>query len=337
MSCLMKFKWVKLPRNGAPQKNDIPQRWVQLASRAAFRKGKATYCGHVNEVSPGEWVGGVTGIKSILGVKSKNKAFEIMNHMALLGYIEYHFDPQTKKLSYRIIDWITECSGKECENDNVYATNDYGFVCVPRNITERLVKNGYKFEEGDAWLDLWVHTVFEDKKNFLTFFAPMVTFCDSKAFFTLEELSRRWGWEKTKTWRFFQKNKEVFELYRLPGTYGCLIVNKGYPIDKKIKLPTRNEIVQQIYQARDFLLKRNIDCSHGNLSYLITTLGEEYIAGVQGDEEKNSVAFSYYIIRAYFSPCWISDKDSYDCKGKYIFWVNIERKKIRGPCVPPDT
>ena len=42
------------------------------------------------------------------------------------------------------------------------------------------------------------------KKKYI---APMVTFCDSKAFFTLEELSRRWGWEKTKTWRFFQKNK----------------------------------------------------------------------------------------------------------------------------------
>lgn len=89
MSCLMKFKWVKLPRNSTPQKHEIPQRWVQLASRAAFRKGTATYCGHVNEVSSEEWVGGVTGIKSILGVKSKNKAFEIMNHMALLGYIEY--------------------------------------------------------------------------------------------------------------------------------------------------------------------------------------------------------------------------------------------------------
>ena len=33
----------------------------------------------------------------------------------------------------------------------------------------------------------------------------------------MEALGRRWGWEKTKVWRFFQKNGDAFALHRLPG------------------------------------------------------------------------------------------------------------------------
>ena len=37
----------------------------------------------------------------------------------------------------------------------VYATEGYGFLCLPRNITDRLVEQQYIFDEADAWLDLW--------------------------------------------------------------------------------------------------------------------------------------------------------------------------------------
>ena len=77
MSCLMKFKWVKLPREIIPQKKGIMGYWMKLASRVAFRKGESFYCGHTNQVEPGEWVGGIMGLKSILGVKSKEKVFAI--------------------------------------------------------------------------------------------------------------------------------------------------------------------------------------------------------------------------------------------------------------------
>ena len=337
MSCLMKFKWVKLPREIIPQKKGVMGYWMKLASRVAFRKGESFYCGHTNQVEPGEWVGGIMGLKSILGVKSKEKVFAIMEKLSKLGYIRYTLDLETRKLSYKISDWVVECCGKECEKDNVYATNDFGFVCVPRDITERLVKAGYEFEESDAWIDLWVHTIFEDKKNFLTFFAPMVRFDNLKAFFTLEGLSRRWGWEKTKTWRFFQKNKEVFELYRLPGTYGCLIVNKFYPLSKNIKFPTQKEIIDLIYKARESLLEKNIDCTHGNLGSLISMMDDEFIECVIKGEE-NSVALFYCIIHAYISPCWKDFKVIYDCNGIYIFKrVVIDQRKICGPSVPPDT
>lgn len=60
MKCLSKFKWVKIPRDDIPHKaKGIMIYFLRLASRAAFRKGKATYCGHTNDMKPGCWGGGV--------------------------------------------------------------------------------------------------------------------------------------------------------------------------------------------------------------------------------------------------------------------------------------
>ena len=50
---------VKMPRNHFPEGKGIMGAWARLASRAAFRKGQAVYCGHINEVAPGMWSGGV--------------------------------------------------------------------------------------------------------------------------------------------------------------------------------------------------------------------------------------------------------------------------------------
>ena len=41
MKCLRKYQWVKLPRNNLPQGKGIMGAWARLASRAAFRNGRA--------------------------------------------------------------------------------------------------------------------------------------------------------------------------------------------------------------------------------------------------------------------------------------------------------
>ncbi len=58
----------------------------------------------------------------------------------------------------------------------VYATEGYGFLCLPRNITERLAEKRYIFEESDAWMDLWCHSVWEDPNNAFSFMAPTVQY-----------------------------------------------------------------------------------------------------------------------------------------------------------------
>ena len=81
MKCLSKYKWVKLYRAALPQGKGIMGYWARLAGRAAFRQGNAQYCGYTNTVTPGMWSGGIVGLKSILGVKRRSQALQIMNEL----------------------------------------------------------------------------------------------------------------------------------------------------------------------------------------------------------------------------------------------------------------
>lgn len=94
-------------------------------------QGRAKYCGYTNDVMPGMWSGGVVGLKSILGVKRRTEALEIMNTLSRFGYIRYTLDEKTKKLEYVVTDWVVKCSGAECMSGAVYATDGYGFLCLP--------------------------------------------------------------------------------------------------------------------------------------------------------------------------------------------------------------
>lgn len=152
MKCLRKYEWVKLPRDYPDMGKGLMASWARLASRAAFRKGNARYCGHTNPVTPGMWSGGVVGLKSILGAKSRPKALQTLDELAKLGFLKYTLDKKTKHLTYEITDWVVKCSGAECLSGAVYATEGYGFLCLPRNITQRLVDAGKEFDESSAWL-----------------------------------------------------------------------------------------------------------------------------------------------------------------------------------------
>ena len=340
MKCLLKYQWVKLPRNTLPDKKGIMGYWAKLASRAAFRNGVATYCGYENHVSVGTWSGGMVGLKAILQEKSKSKVLLIMHELSKLGYISFSLNPTTKKLVYKIRDWVVQCSGADCCEGTVYTTEGYGFLCLPRNITERLVQRNHRFEEDDAWLDLWCHTVFQDPRNAFSYMAPAVQFGKYGAALTLEKLGQRWRWEKTKVWRFLQKHGDVFALYKLPGSFGCLIFNKLYPTDAEFALPKQDEIIRILHEIR--ILGENTyseGTEHQRINRLINWYSKrirlesskDESEPFENDSEKSRVAVSPYIIRAYFSQCWNCKKYINDC------WVTVNNdpepfKKIRGPC-----
>ena len=299
MRCLRKFECVKLFRDKLPDGKGLLGLWAKLAACAAYRNGTSLYCGFENEVKAGTWVGGIVGIKSILGLKSRQQTIEILDKLVELGYIEYEIDKKTKKLTYRIVDLVLNCNGASC--GSVYAVDKYGFLCIPRNITERLVEMNYKFEESDAWLDLWCHTVSEDPTNAFSFLLASVQY-KQDAILTLETLGKRWGWEKTKVWRFFKKYRDVFYLHRLPGSYGCLIFNRLYPSERKGEVPTCEDV-------------RNVLCEDMK----------------EAMDNQNRVALFAPIIRAYLSPCWCCKYCSYDCKGNIPIKL-VVTDRIRGPC-----
>lgn len=124
-----------------------------------------------------------------------------------------------------------KCSGNAASGGAIYASEGHGFLCMRRCITEKLVEQGYCFCETDAWLDLWCHTVWGDPHNAFSRLAPVVQIMRRQPVLTLASLGARWGWEKTKVWRFFQKYAGTFSIYKLPGSYGCLLFNQLYPTD----------------------------------------------------------------------------------------------------------
>ena len=81
MKCLLKYQWVKLPRNQLPPGKGIMGAWTRMASRAAFRNGHDHYCGYINKVNPGGWAGGIVGLKRTLGVKRRQHALRLIDDL----------------------------------------------------------------------------------------------------------------------------------------------------------------------------------------------------------------------------------------------------------------
>lgn len=338
MRCLLKYQWVKLPRTHLPQGKGLMGYWSRLASRAAFRKGQARYCGYTNDVNPGMWSGGIVGLKSILGVKRRADALTIMDQLQALGYITYSIDSKTKKLDYQIQDWVVRCSGAECMAGAVYTTDGYGFLCLPRSIAQRLAEQKYIFEEADAWMDLWCHTTWRDPDNAFSFLAPVIQYGSYGAALTLETLGQRWGWEKTKVWRFFKKHGDVFALHRLPGTFGCLIFNTLYPTDEEVSLPTCAEIERIVKEIRISANNAHISGSDNlrlnkMIRWFSRSMGSTMLADSQKQRTESRVAVSGHIIRAYLSLRRKCKNCVYDCRGNSYIPQEIEAYGFRGPCV----
>ena len=321
MKCQLKYRWVKLPRACLPQGKGVLGQWARLAARAAYRKGVGLYCGFENPVEPGMWAGGVVGLKSILGTRSRKAALEILERLQVLGYLSYSLDPTTKKLEYTLLDWVCTCTGEASVGESVYALNGSGFLCLPRSIPDRLAKQHYLFEEADAMLDLWCHTVWQEPKNIFSHMAPTVQFGSLDAVLTLETLGRRWGWEKTKVWRFFKKHEDAFPLYRLPGAYGCLVFNAQYPTESStqgmgISLPSQEELLRTIEALRFQAGNAQIA---GSDNLRLNKMVLWYSGRLLGQQAENSrVALSAPLLRAYDSPCWNCKSCKVDCQEKRI-------------------
>lgn len=227
---------------------------------------------------------------------------KVMNKLSEYGFITYRIDSTTKKLVYQISDWVVKCTGETCMGKSVYAIDEYGFLCLPRTVTERLVEHKYIFEEADAWLDLWCHTVAQDSGNAFSYLAPAVQYGKYGAVLTLETLGQRWGWEKTKVWRFLKKHGDVFALYRLPGNYGCVLFNQLYPTGAEGVTLTRERVEAVWIELRSF--SRHANQKESTREYLnrivawySRRVAERMLTTVEEKTHQNRVALSAPITR----------------------------------------
>lgn len=220
-----------------------------------------------------------------------------------------------------------------------------GWIRIPvpsRTITERLVEKNRIFEEADAWLDLWCHTTFEDHCNAFSFLAPTVQYGKYGAIMTLETLVRRWRWEKTKVWRFFQKHEDVFALYRLPSSCGCLIFNKLYPTGTVLQMPRQAEVVSML---TDILTSKTSKYTEGSenscANHMVAWYSRRIILARREKSAQSKpscrVALFAPITRAYFTHGWNwkhCRNCIYDCRGVFMNASGYSSRghEIRGPC-----
>ena len=203
-----------------------------------------------------------------------------------------------------------------------------------------LVRNERIFDESDAWLDLWCHTVHKDYGNAFSFLAPVIQYGKFGCALTLEQLGRRWGWGKTKVWRFFQKNSTTFGLQKLPGSYGCLIFNLRYDSHKGDSMPSEGKILfllDAIRKASRKGIEANSDSER--INKMIAWNSRSVMKQLQDQEEVTGcrVSVSDTYTRAYFSHgrnCKYSRNCIYDCQGRYIGAARNRRKVRKGRVCP---
>ena len=197
------------------------------------------------------------------------------------------------------------------------------------------MEKGHKFGEADAWLDLWCHTVYRDKGNAFSFLAPAIQYGKFGSVLTLETLGKRWKWEKTKVWRFFQFYCAYFPLHRLPGSFGCVIFNRCYPTQDECDDPSDEEVMRILELIR--IKARNTHTPGTDNERInrfvawksrkvVNDLEDEYTREEIQEKNKESSDFRDVencrvaeippIIRAYFSHgrnCMYSRNCIYDC------------------------
>lgn len=270
--CPVDYKWVKVPRNLVPTKcKGILKDYFKIAFASAYKDGVVKYCGHTNDIKAKQWIGGVTGIKRLLERRSIDKALNAVCFLRDIGLVTMLFEyggkitvdvpdiiiPQTcpaEERAKRYVDrYIYEHDGvtlkeishlyeyAENHNGKCYVNDSSGFICIPRDLTERLVERHYVFDDADAFYDLYLHTVDRTESNPFSQICPTVMYKRGNSVFTLDYLCTRWGWSKCKVSRFFKKVSDYFSLVKLQSSYGCLIFNKVFQTDLKFTVPSQED------------------------------------------------------------------------------------------------
>ena len=142
----------------------------------------------------------------------------------------------------------------------------------------------------------------------------------------------------TRIWRFFQKYRDVCTLYKMPGSYSCLVFNKLYSTDTETAIPSHAETVRILEEIR--ICGRNTHkqtSDHEHINKLICWYSKNICQSKDDELQNNRVAESAYILRAYISPCKNCSICEYDCERILDLSIPvIEANNIRGPCIPVD-
>lgn len=282
------LQWKKLYRDIPFCDDGLLSTYLQLAFAAAYQDGESKYYKYKNNVKENQIVGGVVGLKSICGIKNRNKLMNNLEELKKLSLIDFKIEKNRKTtvevnhLHHFERDKITA---------SCHATQGYGFVGIDTCVPDLFVSDHYSFSENDALIDLWFHTTFGDHLNIFSYLFPCVEF-DQKTALTLDYLAERWNWNKSKVSRFFKKHSEKYSLIKLPCSCGSLIFNNIFPVDKSVKKPTEDQIFEICKKLRFLEAEKKNSVTkktseNEKINKLIKKYTQTIIAELLADVEKN--------------------------------------------------
>ena len=185
--------------------------YTVLSSFVRFETTYRKISGVNYTVFPGELLCTMDELFVLLRVKSKYQALSILTDLQRRHFIEFNILDDGNCVKYRIKDWE-----KFNRAMDAFAPchEDKGYFYLPTSVVSNLIGRRH-LSEMDAFLDLWLNTVYDDNRVQSSVVDPVVYMRNETGKPTLDcgQLAKRWNVSASTAEKYLQKLKNNGYIY----------------------------------------------------------------------------------------------------------------------------
>ena len=251
--------------------------YTVLSSFVRFETTNRKISGVNYTVFPGELLCTMDELFVLLRVKSKYQALSILMDLQRRHFIEFNILDDGNCVKYRIKDWE-----KFNRAMDAFAPchEDKGYFYLPTSVVSNLIGRRH-LSEMDAFLDLWLNTVYDDNRVQSSVVDPVVYMRNETGKPTLDcgHLAKRWNVSASTAEKYLQKlknngyiyyketigenglvvylGKDLTSMFRVSDV---LLDKEEIPMKVSVKLELNEEELQggfsKIPQLREIIMKK---------------------------------------------------------------------------------
>ena len=179
-------------------------------------------------IYPGEWLCTIDELISLLRVRNRNQALEILYDLQERNLISFNLLSAGDCVKYRIKGWSVF---NRTYDYHAPCHKDTGFFYIPISLTNEIVGTRTA-SEADILLDLWINAIYYDDRVTNSSIGPVVYYRNGTGNPTVsyEFLARRWNTTKRATVKYLKKLKSLgyVTITGIPGVNGVVIHLQKY-------------------------------------------------------------------------------------------------------------